>query len=612
MTTLRSLQRRHAMPIRFKKITNLIAVLVLTSVFAGCAGAPVKPEHITRGDYESTKQYLTQLIQYEMKKHDVTGLSIALVDDQQIVWAQGFGYADKTNNIAATPETVYRVGSISKLFTDTAVMQLAQEGKLDIDKPLQTYLPQFSIKTRFPNAGPITPRTIMTHHSGLPGNLAKGMWAENPEPFTNVVSAIKDEYVAYPPNFVWSYSNLGLTLLGHMVQQITREDFAFRLDQSVLRPLGMVHSSFSARPEAPGIAKAYRNGTQAVEPPLRDVPAGGLNSSVLDLSRFVAMVFANGQSNGHQILKPETLAEMLRPQNRDVALDQGFRVGLGWMLSGLGGINIENAGPVAHHGGATLLHRSQLITLPDHKLGVVVLSNSASGGSVVNDVATEALKLALEAKTGIQQPKRQTLETSASPLSKEDRQAYAGYYTTAFGFAKITSSGDRLRAEILGKRFDLVPRGGGQVGLQYKLLGIFPVKIEQLAEIGLSRANVSGREILLAHTRNQNLLVGEKIAPVPVSEKWMKRIGDYEIVNGEGDALVPMLKKISLRYRDGFLIMKLSMPEGSAMVPIAPISDTEAIFLGLGRGLGETIRVLTIDGEERAASSGYVLRKSSN
>src|SRR5712692_10621674 len=89
-TTLRSLQRRHAMPIRFKKTTNLIAVLVLTFVFAGCAGAPVKPEHITRGDYESTKQYLTQLIQYEMKKHDVTGLSIALVDDQQIVWAQGF------------------------------------------------------------------------------------------------------------------------------------------------------------------------------------------------------------------------------------------------------------------------------------------------------------------------------------------------------------------------------------------------------------------------------------------------------------------------------------------------------------------------------------------
>ena len=600
------------MPTSLKQFTSLTWALIITAVFAGCAGAPVKPEPITRGDYESTKQYLIQLIQYEMKRHDVTGLSIALVDDQRIVWAQGFGYADKANNVAATPETVYRVGSISKLFTDTAVMQLAQEGKLDIDKPLQTYLPQFSIKTRFPNAGPITPRTIMSHHSGLPGNLAKGMWAENPEPFTKVVSAIKDEYVAYPPNYVWSYSNLGVTLLGHMVQQITREDFAFRLDQSMLRPLGMVHSSFSARPEAAGMAKAYRNGREAVESPLRDVPAGGLNSSVLDLSRFIAMVFANGRSNGHQILKPETLAEMLRPQNSDVALDQGFRVGLGWILSGLGGINIENAGPVAHHGGATLLYRSQLITLPEHKLGVVVLSNSASALSVVNDVATEALKLALEAKAGIRQPKRQTLETSASPLSKEDRQAYAGYYTTVFGFAKVTDSGDRVRAEVLGKRFDLVPRGGGQVGLQYKLLGVFPVQIKQLADIGLSRANVSGREILLAHTRGQRLLVGEKITPAPVSEKWMNRVGDYEIVNGEGDALVPMLKKISLRYRDGFLIVESSMPEGSATVPIAPVSDTEAIFLGLGRGLGETIRVLTIDGEERAASSGYILRKRGN
>ena len=602
----------NAIPTSLKQLTSLASALIITTAFAGCAGAPVKPEHITRGDYESTKQYLARLIQYEMKKHDVTGLSIALVDDQQIVWAQGFGYADKARNIAATPETVYRVGSISKLFTATAVMQLAEQGKLDINQPLKTYLPEFSIKTRFPNAGPITLRTIMTHHSGLPGNLAKGMWAENPESFTNVVNAIKDEYVAYPPNFVWSYSNLGVTLLGHMVQQITREDFAAHLDRAVLQPLGMVHSSFSVRPDAPLMSKAYRNGTEAVDPPLRDVPAGGLNSSVLDLSRFLEMVFANGLSNGQKILRPETLAEMLRAQNSDVALDQGFRVGLGWMLSGLGGINIENAGPVAHHGGATLLYRSQLVALPEHKLGVVVLASSGSAGSAVSDVATEALKLALEAKAGIQQPKRQTLEASAHPLSKEDRQAYAGYYATAFGFAKVTSSGEGLRAEIFGKSFDLVPRGNGQVGLQYKLLGIFPVQIEQLAEIGLSRANVSGREILLAHTRGQRLLVGEKIAPVPVSEKWMDRVGDYEIVNGEGGILAGILKKISLRYRDGFLIIEQLTTEAGATVPVAPVSDTELLILGLGRGFGETIRVLTIDGDERGMYSGYVLRKRSD
>ncbi len=118
-----------------------------------------------------------------------------------MVWSQGFGYADKVNSIAATPETVYRVvGSISKLFTDRLVMQLAGQGKLDIDKPLQTYLPNFSIKSRFTNAYPITPRNIMTHHSGLPGDVGRGMWTKNPAQFNQLVGRLSDEYVAYPPN----------------------------------------------------------------------------------------------------------------------------------------------------------------------------------------------------------------------------------------------------------------------------------------------------------------------------------------------------------------------------------------------------------------------------
>ena len=119
-----------------------------------------------------------------MSKHDVTGLSIALVDDQQVIWARGFGFADKERNLPAAAETVYRVGSISKRFTATAAMQLAERGKLDIDRPLATYLPGFSIKSRFPEAGSITPRTLMTHHAGLPSDRLKGSRARNPVAFS--------------------------------------------------------------------------------------------------------------------------------------------------------------------------------------------------------------------------------------------------------------------------------------------------------------------------------------------------------------------------------------------------------------------------------------------
>ncbi len=124
-------------------------------------------------------------------------------------------------------------------------MQLAEQGKLDIDKPLQTYLPDFSIKTRFPAAGEITPRNIMTHHSGLPGDINNSMWTAHPKPFGQLAEKLKDEYSAYPPEMIWSYSNLGITLLGAMIEKVTGKDFNNYAQQQLLMPLGMKDALFT-------------------------------------------------------------------------------------------------------------------------------------------------------------------------------------------------------------------------------------------------------------------------------------------------------------------------------------------------------------------------------
>jgi CubicO group peptidase (beta-lactamase class C family) len=545
-----------------------------------------------------------------MKKNNVTGLSIALVDDQRVVWTQGFGYADKANKVPATPETVYRVGSISKLFTASAVMQLAEEGKLDIDKTLQTYLPEFSVKTRFPDAGPITPRSIMTHHSGLPSNLEKGMWSKNPEPFTNVVNHLRDEYVAYPPNFVFSYSNLGVTILGHAVEKVSGRDFVSYMDDAVLRPMNMAHSSFAPGPDLkPFLSKGYRDGEETEEASLRDVPAGALQSNVLDLSRFMQMIFAQGRSGAHQILKPGTLTEMLRSQNADVPLDFNFRTGLGWALSGLGNIDIKNAGAVAHHNGATLLFRSQLIILPEHQLGVVVVANSFTSAGAVNKVATEALKLALEAKVGIKQPEVKKLAESGSQLTPMDIQAYEGTYATILGVAKVIKKSDYLQAEIMDRSLRLVPRSDGQLGLQYRLFGFIPISLGNFDNVGISRVSVVGHDILKARLGDQELLVGEKIKPMIISEAWLRRAGEYEIVN-RGDDIV-FIDKLHLSYDDGLLLMEFARPFFSNEVSrhaLTPVSDDEAIICGLGGGMGETIRVIMVDGKEVLQYSGYQLK----
>jgi len=125
-------------------------LLLLTVCIAGCSSAPMRPESVGRGDYTKVEEYVSALIRHEMKKRDVTGLSIALVDDQRVVWAAGFGYADKAGNVPASAETIYRAGSISKIFTATAAMQLAERGRLDIDRPLATTSPGS-------RSGPVSP-----------------------------------------------------------------------------------------------------------------------------------------------------------------------------------------------------------------------------------------------------------------------------------------------------------------------------------------------------------------------------------------------------------------------------------------------------------------------
>ena len=115
-----------------------------------------RSDSFEQGDYSSLKKYMTRFIDEKMKKNQIIGLSLALVDDQKIVWAEGFGFADKENKIQATNETVYKTGSISKLLTAVAALKLVSRGRIDLNKPVKVYIPNFHIKSRFKNYEPIT------------------------------------------------------------------------------------------------------------------------------------------------------------------------------------------------------------------------------------------------------------------------------------------------------------------------------------------------------------------------------------------------------------------------------------------------------------------------
>lgn len=581
-----------------QRIIFFVSIIALSA----CSTPPQKPATSVRGDYTYTRQYITWLIEQGMSSDDVTGLSIALVDDQQVVWAQGFGFADKQAHVKATPDTVYHLGSIAKVFTATAAMQLAGQGKLDIDQPLQKYLPEFSIKSRFGDTQGITPRTIMNHHSGLPGNWVRGMSERRPQPFSDQVTAIRDEYVAWPPNTVFDYSNLGVSLLGAALGEVGGECYAGYMNRYVLHPLGMMHSEFAAR--IPG--KAYRKGEEVEAIPLRDLPSGGLISSANDMTHFMRMVFADGKYDGRQILQAESLREMFKVQNPNVPLDFDFKMGLGWMLSGM---DVPRAGMVASHGGTTLNSHTMMAILPEHKLGVVVLSNSATSQSLVTEVAVETLKLALEARRGIAQPEKKIVEAKRVPLDEADIRAYSGYFETLVGLVKVDGSSGDLIAELMGWKFQLVKHEDGSFGVRLRLLGFIPVANSQMKEMRLSLHRIDGRDVLALDQDGQTMLIGEKLYPQPLPEYLNDYVGAYDIVNKHDG---PLPENIRMVREGDLLVGEFTFAEKPGFLfrtAFLPVAQNEIVMGGIGSGKGETVRVAKVGGEEHLYYSGFDLKK---
>lgn len=589
---------------------KLMASCLTALALMSCDRPPKAPENLDIGDYSHVKNYMHWLIKKEMKEKNIVGLSIALIDDQDIVWSQGFGYADKENKIQATPQTRYRAGSVSKLFTALAAMQLEEQGKLDIDKPLVNYLPEFKIKSRFGSIDNITPRTLMTHHSGLPSNYSADNWARAPVRIDNIASKLKNDYVTYPVNTVFSYSNLGITLLGQLVENRSRQSFETYVNDNLLTPMRMRNSDFTGHLTGRLAAVGYRKGKPVTELPLGIDPAGGLNTDVTDLSRLVMMVNAGGKLDGKQIVQPQTLTRMFAPQNEAVALDMGMRIGLAWFFSDDYLDRDEN---VVGHDGGTMAHTALLRISLKSKLGIVLLSNSSEASTgFIDAIAKKLLRMAYDVKTG---KTRQDSETNYVIAEENQPKLIEGFYATSYmGLFRLYRKAGKYKVKTMGYDFDLQLGEDNQYYMKYKLFGLFPLSLDGLEAMGLRTKVVNGHQLLVSNVEGMNTLIGTRVEPVPIPPKWRTRLGRYDALNNiDFIKAMGMSTSAELRLKDGFLVVTAQSFDGEVIeLPLKPVNDDEAILMGLGRGLGETIYVRKIDGQEVLVQTGSKMIKHSS
>ncbi len=419
-----------------------LGFLVWLATQAAFAQTAISP----RSDYQQVAASLRQFIQHELDDKQVPALSIALIDDQQIVWAEGFGFADPAHKDPATAQTVYRVGSVSKLFTDIAIMQQVERGKLDLDASVTKYLPEFRPANPFSDK-PITLRELMSHRAGLLREPPVGNYFDPSQPgLQPTVRSMAGTSLVYPPGERTKYSNGGIAVVGYALERQANQPFVQIVTDSVLKPMGMISSAFELTPEiqrhlAKGFIQTYHG--RILDAPtfqLGMIPAGSLYSTVLDLGRFTSVLLAGGRAGQTQVIQPATLKEMLTRQFLDAKDTASF--GLGFRLSSYDGQ------PLVGHGGAIYGFATELEALPEAKLGVVVIATLDSSNSLVSRIAHEALRMALAQHS--QQP-------FAAPVVTEEidpslSRKLAGNYGTGEDAVELS--------EEEGKLFLLAKRGG--------------------------------------------------------------------------------------------------------------------------------------------------------
>lgn len=311
----------------------------------------------------------------------VPGLAVGVVHGGDLVWAAGFGVADLEARTPVTPETTFRLGSVSKLFTATAILQLRDAGKLRLDDPIVRHLPWFSIRTEFAAAGPITVEHLLTHTSGLPREGPFPYWTTHDFPTVEQLrTALPSLAALAPPGESYRYSNLGMALLGQIVEAASGEPWANYVGRHILAPLGMTRSSAHPDPEQiAGLARAYTRKFPDGSRRLMDfyetraiAPAAAVVSTVADLARFAAFHLSGVTPSGEPLLAEATRREMRRPHFVYPSWSGGR--GLGFALS-----RREGATHVSH-GGWIGGHQADFLLLPDRDVAVVALTNADDAG----------------------------------------------------------------------------------------------------------------------------------------------------------------------------------------------------------------------------------------
>lgn len=364
-------------PILNRNTIRALIVLTAAALLTNCSPKGESPDkEIVRGDAGALLEAsLTPIIEEVMQAYDLPGFAIGVVKDDEIVYARGFGCKNIETGIPVTSTTLFHMASISKPFVATAVMQLVEQGKIDLQAPVTTYLPYFKLDDERYTA--ITIQQMLSHVSGMPDVTDYG-W-DDPQydegALERYVRSLADRKMRFDPGQRYAYSNMAFECLGDVIAKVSGMSFADYEKKHILDPAGMDKSTF-LKPEhlpadwASGHLRTIRTIAWEGYPYNRmHGPSSTLHSNALEMCRWAIINMNRGTLEGRKILGPESYDLLWKPWFPIGKKDSGEALGLSWFIG-------EHRGEkTVSHGGGDTGFNTYLTILPERSMAVVVLCN---------------------------------------------------------------------------------------------------------------------------------------------------------------------------------------------------------------------------------------------
>ena len=599
----------------FRMMFLCVFVLTILIVFSGCKGGDDSDGAV---DFNSTKKKTSAFINKVMEENNLPGMSIALVNGNDVVWTEGFGYADRENKVPARADTVYMLGSISKTLTAVAVLQLLDQGNIaDLTDPLADYLPGFEMKERYANQrNEITIKRVLNHHSGIPGDLFNAMFVTRNWNHWQVglyqdwlLNYLQGDYPSHRPGEVASYSNTAYTLAGMMVAHLSVEEtFNAHMREALFEPLGMDDTSFRQIDE--NLAKGYLNGNAVYpETEVNMAPTGGAYTTAEDMAQFMKMLLEEGRITGRpRILEPDTVELMGEAEETPLDMESIFQPGLG--LDSVDDPVMRYAGPAWTKDGATNNFTTFMELLPNRNLGAIVLSNSRSAANANYAVVRECLRNAVKEKYG--------LEPSMPAMPDYDSLSEAwqieGMYVRARqgGYDRIVDNATSGLTWVQNAQSS----NPESVQLSYNAsCGMYEVQDAGFRLVFQEKEWQNKTRTLMLqygapkggkHYQTNGYLVhclGSEVQQVDIPQEWDARVNERYIIENIGwnDIYTWFATYFEFREKDGMLQLS-----GHASQTLFPQNGTVAFTRGLFNQRGDSsVRIIEEDGREKVVYGGY-------